>query len=609
MKERLKIILRKAWNEPCHFLFWLTLLSAAGVALLFALNLSNVGPRNPPPWLQTLFAAGVAALALAVVVGFLGFFLSSWILPIRRLLEWMLRRRFLWLAGLAALIALFYAEENWRGKSAWEQFKSEQEAKGEYFELVKIAPPPVPDDQNFAMAPIVMTTYSAIMDRNGRKIPNDTNVVKRLEMPIELIPSELNAPSLGNWRKAQKTDLPAWQAYYRQLAARTNLFPVPPQPQAPAADVLLALSLYDSVLDELRQAARRPESRFPLEYDADNPAAILLPYLAGLKNCVRPLQLRASAELDAGQTDKALEDVQLMLRLAEAIRNEPIFISQLVRIALVNIALQPVWEGLADHKWSNEQLVVLERELKPLDMLAAHRTAMRGEQTFSAGVIDYLRRNRDFSVLGEPFARGSVPAIVSRLIPSGWFYQNQLYCARCMVRYYVPLADTERRIISPAAARHVDEVYTVENRHLNPFNLLGRMLLPALSNGVKKFASAQVSVDLARVACALERYRLANGQYPDALDALAPTFIPTLPHDIINGQPLHYRRTDAPSSPNGDDPAGGRFILYSVGWNETDDGGQVVLKKGGVSVDIEKGDWVWNTVSDKTKARLRHPNN
>ena len=107
------------------------------------------------------------------------------------------------------------------------------------------------------------------------------------------------------------------------------------------------------------------------------------------------------------------------------------------------------------------------------------------------------------------------------------------------------------------------------------------MTFPALNAAVKKFASAQASVDLARVACALERYRLANGKYPEMLDALVPQFIEKLPHDIINGQPLHYRRGSE-----------WKFLLYSVGWNETDDGGQVVLTKSG-SVDREKGDWVW----------------
>ena len=54
---------------------------------------------------------------------------------------------------------------------------------------------------------------------------------------------------------------------------------------------------------------------------------------------------------------------------------------------------------------------------------------------------------------------------------------------------------------------------------------------------------------------------------------------------IINGRPLKYRRTDS-----------GRFILYSVGWNEKDDGGVVALTKNNPPrQDTEKGDWVWHT--------------
>jgi hypothetical protein len=83
------------------------------------------------------------------------------------------------------------------------------------------------------------------------------------------------------------------------------------------------------------------------------------------------------------------------------------------------------------------------------------------------------------------------------------------------------------------------------------------------------------------VAIALERYRLARGEYPESLDALAPQFIAKVPHDVIGGQPLHYRRTDD-----------GQFVLYSVGWNERDDGGVIGPEKWH-NVDINQGDWVW----------------
>jgi hypothetical protein len=50
---------------------------------------------------------------------------------------------------------------------------------------------------------------------------------------------------------------------------------------------------------------------------------------------------------------------------------------------------------------------------------------------------------------------------------------------------------------------------------------------------------------------------------------------------VLTGQPLKYRRTDD-----------GQFVLYSVGWNETDDGDTLGLNKEG-NPDWHKGDWVW----------------
>ena len=97
----------------------------------------------------------------------------------------------------------------------------------------------------------------------------------------------------------------------------------------------------------------------------------------------------------------------------------------------------------------------------------------------------------------------------------------------------------------------------------------------------RKFAFAQCSADMAIIACAAERHRLANGTYPDSLQKLYPQFLAKIPHDLINGQPFKYHRTDD-----------GRFLLYSVGWNEVDDGGKVGFNQSG-RYDIKNGDWVW----------------
>jgi hypothetical protein len=476
-------------------------------------------------------------------------------------------KRFLFVqVCFATLIGLFYAEEDWRGWHAWNKFKHEWEARGEKFDRASVIPPAVPDDQNFALTPIVASSYESVFGQDGREIvPRNSNVVNRLNMTVAQTDNVL-ARNFGNWQKSTVTDLKNWQQYYRAQAAKTNEFPVAKEPQSPAADVLLALSKYDPAIEEVRQAGRLPFSRFPLNYNKENTAAILLPHLKSLRECARVLQLRVIAELQSGQSDKALEDVKLTLRLAESIHTEPFLISHLVRIAIVQTALQPVWEGLAGQKWSDAQLVEFDRELAKVDFLADYHLSMRGEMVLlQGGFFDYLRRHPEqLSSLGAG-SNSDAPnpgPFALHLIPSGWFYQNQLRCVRPTMELYLPLADVNQRTISPAATRRADAAVQAGTKHITPYNVVvDKMLLLVLGNAPRKFAGGQSSVDLARVAIALERYRLAHGEYPKSLDALVPQFITKLPHDIINGQPLHYRRTSDPSSQSSD-AASGQFFIY-----------------------------------------------
>jgi len=583
MNEEPKSIWKKSWTGLHWLRAWLMVVAATFFTVLIVTLFIPGGPRSLSDWWPALvFTLLVSVVVATVFVGLWAF--------IRCFFCWHNFKRLLFgLACFATLIALFYAEEDWRGKHDWEKFKHEWETKGEHFDFASVVPPPVPDDQNFALTPIAFTSYGSILTRDGKRIPyeqRDTNFVERIKMEIAHYDGW---PTNGNWQKSTVSDLRVWQNYYRALAAKTNEFSVPSQPQSPAADVLFALSKYDSVIEELREASRLPCSRFPLNYDSESPAAIWLPHLAALKRCSQALQLRSIAELQNGQPEKALADVKLALQLTDKIRTEPFLISHLVRIAMLQIMLQPVWEGLAEHRWSDEQLVALDAELAKLDFLADYKLSMRGEMGLQGGEMDRLRRHpeqvQDLGGIsnGEggvmnPLLPGKFAA---RLIPTGWFYQNQYRCARMMVEFYLPLADVNQEIISPTLTYRADTAVEAVVKHRNPYNILERMLLPALGNAVKKFASAQASVGLARVAIALERYRLAHGEYPESLAVLSPQFIVKLPHDIINGQPLHYRRTDD-----------GQFVLYSVGWNETDDDGEVAFKKDG-AVDINNGDWVW----------------
>jgi hypothetical protein len=497
---------------------------------------------------------------------------------------------------LLLLVGFSYGLADWRGNGAWEKYKHEWEAKGEKFDFKDFVPKPVPDEQNFALTPIVVKSYAANLSKSdSAPFPppvsifntddTKTNVVDPLAMEIFDREYSSDNPTNGDWAIGRKTDLKAFQLYYRTLATNKNEFPVAAEQQSPAADVLLALSKYDSTIEELRVASRLPDSRFPLNYNVDPPGAILVPHLSDLKNCSRVLQLRASAELQNGQSDEALADVKLSLRLIDSIRTEPFMISHLVRIAMLQITLQPIWEGLAEHKWSDSQLAELDQEMAKLDFLADYEFSMRGERTISIAGIEYLRRKRDFPEMfgnGESGDENPLQKFAFHMVPSSVFYQNELNYARLYQQWILPAVNVEQRLASPDTIINFNAAIETMRQHWSPNNILASMSLPAVGGTVKNFAYAQSSVDMARVACALERYRLAHGEYPETLELLAPQFMEKIPHDIIGGQPLHYRRTDD-----------GKFLLYSIGWNETDDGGVVVRRENRYSVDIAQGDWVW----------------
>ena len=112
----------------------------------------------------------------------------------------------------------------------------------------------------------------------------------------------------------------------------------------------------------------------------------------------------------------------------------------------------------------------------------------------------------------------------------------------------------------------------------------------------------QTAVDEARVACALERYRLANGHFPEILNALVPQYLKELPQDIMDGQPLRYRRTED-----------GQFVLYSVGSDGVDNGGQLVARRRNWRGEPEPmwrsgpGDWVWRYPATASVSKLNSP--
>jgi len=527
-------------------------------------------------------------------------------------------RYFFWILALILLVVFFYAEENFRGRWSWNHYQRELKARGEPVDGSAFVPPPVADSENFAMTPLLAPLFEFIP---GTQHWRDTNALTRAQSVVtnyNAAASSLqsHARARSNSWVGPRTDLIAWQ---RALAGARDRNKARTQSEGPIADgstsprrsaveengttsqaggtnltfqeaatrLLAELSESDSAIQQLRADSRRSYSRFNIRYNEENPAGILLPHLAVLNHFSHILQLRSSAELALGQTLEAFDDVYLMLYLAEANRTEPFLISQLVRLSELQLALQPIAEGM--RAWSEPQLRTLQERLGRFDFCADVQRALQAERVFFAGgVIEFLRRSPGkFDALTGPGAENDLPAMLWTIAPGGWFDFEKLAYNRLFEQYITPGIDLARRQISPARAHQADnDITTLLTKPASALffhhRWFSRILIPSVSRAFRRTALVQTGVDLAVTACALERYRRVHGGFPETLDALIPQFLSKLPTDIINGQPLHYKRTED-----------GQYLLYSIGWNETDDGGEVPPRKGNPGQLEENGDWVW----------------
>ena len=508
-------------------------------------------------------------------------------------------------ASAVTLLTLLYAFENWRGYHAWNRVRQQLLARGEAVDVQAFIPAPVPDEENFAAAPLFQHTF--------HRPPRDTEVrpsahdrderLKRVGVALGIAPDR-TAPELGTLETGEPIDLAAWQRFY---AGNTN-YPQPAAAQSAARDVLLALSRFDPELDELRQAATHPRSRFAVDYATPQPWSILLPHLPRLRGLGNVLLLRATARLDAGQAAEALADLQLLLRLGDSIRDEPLLLSFVVRQSLIADVITGTREGLARRAWTNDQLVALDRLFAATDLLAELPRALQAERAWNLTQIEYYDQHRDF--VREQYDSQVGLALVLQHMPRGWYYANMQALTQLYESDAFPMLDPRARRIHPhplvkpyddsLAARawndwlppraieaFLDQFAVFRDRPRGRWSLFKYLFAVGSYRHPPKLifrtAQRQTQLELARVACALERYRLADGGVPEALDALTPTYLASVPPDLITGGPLQYRR-------DADD----RYLLYAVGWDGQDHGGRGgrTAKSGPTSPESQR-DWVW----------------
>jgi hypothetical protein len=484
-------------------------------------------------------------------------------------------------------IVLAYSVTSYLGRREWAATRKALEARGEKLSIEDFVPPPLADELNFFSMPAFaeLADYE-LVKREGwvtttePRVPTDEqqlNVVKKA-----LGSSFQKAKRLPN----ELTNLAAIAAYYQSEGQ------IEEGNRPPAEVVLEALKPAQPLLEEIALYAERPGARFPVRYE--DGIAATMPHVGHIISLSRFLSLRAVAEMEAGDGAAALKDVLLMLRLSDTLRTEPTLIALLVRISALGTANQAIWEGIARGVWNDEQLATLQERLGAYDLYPDIANAFRTERAWMLTIMENTLLNGNLSTLlnlvdmagqsKQPRDNLSVMS-VAYLYPRGWIYSDLAFLSNTHQRW-IDEIDKRQEGLRPKNYQFLESEMAQWDFPTKIKHLISSLALPSIVSVVNKGAAAQTGLDEARVALAIERYRLAHGEVPETLEALVPQFLKSVPLDIMTAKPLSYRRL----SP--DD-----FLLWSIGWDEVDDNGTPLDQR------TKKGDIVWMRLPASAKSQ------
>jgi hypothetical protein len=462
------------------------------------------------------------------------------------------------------------------------RYRAELVRKGEKLEISELLPRSVNSDSNGAPALMVAV----------RKLPKGTNI------EISPIAMKLVAPgrAVMGWRQP---DLRT------RSSEETNTWEE------------LAQQCRDSAaaLDEIHAALQLPEFDFNVPYLQGFSA--LNPHLSSLKMAAQRLKNSTMLHLHEGNLELAFRDLQSLLALCRTLENEPLMISQLVHIACISIALSTTWEALQADGSTDAQLLELQRRWEKLRILEPCAQSFTMERAMMLPAFEQMRHSSalyknyfngfassggssasdPLEAVGEGFKTGfeGLQGVVWSRFSS--YNDERRYLAIQQViieasrepasrRFYVPEEKRAKELLAQLGYRE-EQSDSEESHGLAPPPDIVLLLTPVLMKFHSKGFAAETQRELAVVAIAIKRYQLRHGSPPSALEVLAPEFLAEVPLDRMDGKPLRYRM----------EPTGG-FLLYSVGSDGVDDGGNGGRADGASSPTFPTSwllgkDWVW----------------
>ena len=345
----------------------------------------------------------------------------------------------------------------------------------------------------------------------------------------------------------------------------------------------LGYLLTDAVDPEL-ELALNPQATPVSTPASENPMLIgvLLQPLGPMRSAGRALALQANVAAAEGDGQRATDNILAILGMARQTFDQPFLISDLVAAALGNLA------------W-NATCQFLERY--PDAFTDAHLATLKQEIAKDAGDREFFADpSTEIDFMGDTLQRiytddGNGDG---RLTPEGLKLLSgivDLMGQDAETPVALSLTGPAFMIASPGRRETREQYERVINHYVefrdkpmwtwtqspdldatiaelkagNRFSV-AYLLTPALGRTLITGNWTRLWRQTTLAAIALEQFKRANGRYPDTLNELVPTYLATLPTDVVDGQPIRYRLVE------------GKPVLYSIGMDRVDNDGRPAME-------------------------------
>ena len=421
----------------------------------------------------------------------------------------------------------------------WVDFRSRWEAEGEIFDLDVLLPRPIPDDQNFARSALIVDAIRTVeAPRLSRSHDGDTH-------HHESDHDHGAAPAPQSSRLASL-------AIFDRPSQATQPEPKPPLAYLVGTPVDLARFLpgnhpektktearryfqewfarHEPVIAELQEAAALPGAYYPI--DRQKPSATRLSHLPDLIGALHGLHLYNLVLVDTDQSEAATRQLVSTLRLIRQGTESPGLASFSIRTAALEQGpLEAIWQALFRQELDSKQWKAVDAELEPY--------------TFGPHLLDTLRFERA-ALIREIENQFAVNRTRPFAIPPAWIpVSGLLTYGELTQRYWFTDGASGRPL---TAGPHLGQLAIIEAHvaaqevSLENF-VLATGVLPVADMAIQS-DRVQIQRDHARLAIALERFRLQHGELPERLSELVPEWLPEIPLHPQTGLPPRYERPD-----------------------------------------------------------------